>query len=152
MKKIAVFPGSFDPITKGHESVINRACSLFDEIYVAIGINTSKKYLFSLDERKNWIESTFADNSKIKIITYDILTVDLCKKLKANYILRGLRNTTDYNFEYSIAQTNRNIDKQIETIFLVTDAAFAAINSNIIRDIYIHGGDIKQFIPDAIAI
>ncbi|RLD25316.1 MAG: pantetheine-phosphate adenylyltransferase [Bacteroidetes bacterium] len=150
--KRAVFPGSFDPFTKGHESVINRACDLFDEIYIAIGINSNKKYLFSLEDRKKWIESTFVDNSKIKVITYDTLTTELCKKLDAKYILRGLRNSADFNFEYGIAQTNRDLVSDIETIFLLTDLKYATINSSIVRDIYVHGGDIKQFIPNAITI
>ena len=152
MIKRAVFPGSFDPFTKGHESVINRSYDLFDEIYIAIGINSNKKYLFPLEDRKRWIEDTFADKSKIKVITYDTLTTDLCKKMDAKYILRGLRNSTDFNFEFSIAQTNRDLVSDIETIFLVTDLKYAAINSSIVRDIYVHGGDIKQFIPDAISI
>ena len=152
MIKRAVFPGSFDPITKGHESVINRAYDMFDEIYIGIGINSNKKYLFTLEDRKKWIEATFADKSKIKVITYDTLTTELCKKLDAKYILRGLRNSTDFNFEFSIAQTNRDLAPGIETIFLVTDVEYAAINSSIVRDIYVHGGDIKQFIPDAISI
>ena len=152
MIKRAVFPGSFDPITKGHESVINRAYDMFDEIYIGIGINSKKKYLFALEDRKKWIEATFSDKSKIKVITYDTLTTELCKKLDAKYILRGLRNSTDFNFEFSIAQTNRDLAPGIETIFLVTDLKYAAINSSIVRDIYVHGGDIKQFIPDAISI
>jgi len=152
MIKKAVFPGSFDPITKGHESIIKRSLDLFDVIYVAIGINTSKKYLFPLEDRKSWIEKTFADEEKIKIITYDTLTTKLCESLGAKYILRGLRNTTDFNFECSIAQTNRVIVPGIETIFMVTDVEQSAINSNIVRDIYIHGGDINPFIPDAVDI
>lgn len=152
MSRKAVFPGSFDPITKGHESVINRACDLFDEIYIAIGINTNKKYLFPLEDRKQWIIATFKNNPKIKVISYEILTSELCKKLGARYILRGLRNTSDFNFEFSIAQTNRALVPGTETIFLVTDVEYAAINSSIVRDIYIHGGDIKQFIPDAVNI
>ena len=150
--KRAVFPGSFDPVTKGHESIIRRAARLFDEIYVAIGINTNKKYLFPLEDRKKWIENTFADEPKIKTVIFDYLTVDLCKKLDAGYILRGLRNTSDFNFEYGIAQMNRDLDQNIETVFLITSPEFTAINSRIVREIYIHGGDIKQFIPDAIKI
>jgi pantetheine-phosphate adenylyltransferase len=152
MIRKAVFPGSFDPITKGHESVINRSCDLFDEIYVAIGINANKKYMFPLEDRVKWIETTFAGNPKIKVVTYNILTSELCKNIGAKYILRGLRNSTDFNFEFSIAQTNRALVPGTETVFLVTDVAHAAINSSIVRDIYIHGGDIKQFIPDAITI
>ena len=150
MKRRAVFPGSFDPITKGHESVIARAYDLFDEIIIGIGINSKKKYLFSLEDRKKWIETTFAGKSKITVITYDTLTTELCKKLDAKYILRGLRNSSDFNFEYGIAQTNRDLVSDIETIFLVTDLKYAAINSSSVRDIYVHGGDIKQFIPNAL--
>ena len=148
--KIAVFPGSFDPITRGHESVVNRASSLFDRIYVAIGINANKKYLFDLATRKKFIEETFSSNSKIEVIDYQKLTVELCHDLKANYIIRGLRNGTDYNFEYSISEANRQMDDSIETIYLSTEAKYSAINSSIVRDIYRHNGDIKAFIPDAI--
>jgi pantetheine-phosphate adenylyltransferase len=149
---IAVFPGSFDPITKGHESVIRRAANLFDTVYVAIGINQNKSYLFTLEDRINWIKKTFEDLPCIEVKTYDYLTSKLCEQVGANYLIRGLRNTTDFNYEFSIAQINRSLKADLETVFLVTDAEYAAINSSIVRDIYIHGGDVSQFIPDAITL
>jgi pantetheine-phosphate adenylyltransferase len=116
MKK-AVFPGSFDPLTLGHEDIIKRAIPLFDEIVIAIGINSEKKYMFSLNERKRFIEQTFKNEPKISVITYEGLTIDLCAKINANYILRGLRNPADFEFEKAIAHTNRKLSK-IETVFL----------------------------------
>jgi len=150
--KIAVFPGSFDPITRGHESIVNRASSLFDVIYVAIGVNHNKKYLFDLETRKEFIKATFSSNKKVKVIDYQKLTIELCQDLKANYILRGLRNGGDYDYEYSISQANRQMDERIETIFLATEPKFSAINSSIVRDIYRNGGDIKAYIPNAIKL
>ena len=150
--KIAVFPGSFDPITLGHESVINRASVMFDKIYVAIGINANKKYLFDLEDRIKFIKKTFESNPKVEVRSYATLTVQLCQELGATSIIRGLRNTDDFNFEFSIAHANRKMDANIETIFLATDPEFLAINSSIVRDIYRHGGDIKAFIPDAIEL
>lgn len=150
--KIAVFPGSFDPITKGHESIVNRACELFDKIYVAIGINANKKYLFELEERIRFIKQTFASNNKVEVITYSSLTVNLCVDLKAQFIIRGLRTSVDFNYEFPIAETNRNLPGSIETIFLASEAKFLAINSTIVRDIYRHGGDIKEYIPDAVTL
>lgn len=150
--RIAIFPGSFDPITKGHESIVNRASDLFDRIYVAIGINAKKKYLFDLDTRKKYIEDTFVSNSKVEVISYQKLTVELCKDLNAKYILRGLRNSDDVNYEFSIAYANHEISNSVESIFLATEPKYSAISSSIVRDIYKHGGDIKAFIPDAIIL
>lgn len=150
--KIAVFPGSFDPITKGHESIVNRASELFDEIYVAIGVNANKKYVFDLENRIKFIEETFATNDRVKVISYQNLTVNLCKELGAKYIIRGLRNSTDFDYEYPIAETNRTMEGGVESVFLAADAKLMAISSSIVRDIYRHGGDIKAYIPDAIKI
>ena len=150
--KIAVFPGSFDPITLGHESIVNRASSLFDKIYVAIGVNANKQYAFDLETRKRFIEATFSSNKKVEVIDYQKLTVELCKELNANFILRGLRNSNDYNYEYPISSANRQIDEAIETIFLATEPKYSAINSTIVRDIYRNGGDLKAYIPDAIKL
>jgi pantetheine-phosphate adenylyltransferase len=150
--KIAVFPGSFDPITRGHESIVNRACTLFDTIYIAIGINANKSNLFSLDKRTKYIEETFKNNPKIKVVSYQELTVKLCRDLGAKFILRGLRNTSDLNYEFPISHANRLLDPAIETVFFITDPGFSAINSSIVRDIYKHGGDIKAFIPDAVEL
>jgi pantetheine-phosphate adenylyltransferase len=150
MKRIAVFPGSFDPITKGHESIIKRALPLFDELYIAIGINAEKKDFFSIDQRVDWIKKVFANYPQVKVIEYNGLTVDLCKKLNANYILRGLRTSADFEFERSIGQINKNLFYGIETIFLLTLPEHTPLNSSIIRDILRHGGDAGQFVPDEI--
>lgn len=152
MTKIAVFPGSFDPVTKGHESMVRRGLPLFDEIVVAIGVNSSKKYFFSLDERKYMLEKTFADLPNVRIETYEGLTADYCKKIGANSILRGLRNSIDFEYEKSIAQMNRGLAPEIETIFMATDPELSAINSTIVRDIIRNGGDGSAFLPDAVKL
>jgi len=145
--KIAVFPGSFDPITKGHQDIIERALPLFDKIIVAIGQNSAKKYHFSLPQRSNFIELTFNNNPKIEVICYTGLTIDFCKSVNANYILRGIRNSADYMYENSIAQMNKAMAGSIETIFIPTIPELAAINSTIVRDILINGGNAEQFVP-----
>jgi pantetheine-phosphate adenylyltransferase len=152
MKKIAVFPGSFDPITKGHESIVRRALPLFDEIIIEAGINPQKTYLFPLDKRLEWIQKVFKDEPKIRVAEYDGLTVDFCRKNNAKFILRGLRATTDFEFERSIAQMNKQLYPDIETIFFLSLSEFIAINSSIVRNIYENGGDISQFVPDNIKI
>ena len=148
--KIAIFPGSFDPITKGHQNIIERALPLFDKIIIAIGKNSAKKYHFSLEERTQFIELTFNNNPKIEVISYTGLTIDFCKSVNANYILRGIRNSADYMYENSIAQMNKAMDNDIETIFMPTIPELAAINSTIVRDILINGGNVEQFVPAAI--
>ena len=148
--KRAIFPGSFDPITLGHVDVINRATDLFDEIVIAIGVNNDKKYLFSLEQRMQFIKDTFADNATIKVTTYQGLTIDYCKKIAADYILRGLRNPADFEFEKAIAQTNRKLSG-IETVFLLTSPDTAFISSSIVRDVYRNKGDISSLVPSAVA-
>ena len=150
MNKIAVFPGSFDPITKGHENIINRALPLFDKIIVAIGENADKKSYFKLSERIKWIETVFSESDKVIVETYSGLTVDFCEKINANYILRGLRTSADFEFERSIGQTNKKLLPSIETVFLLTIPEFTPINSSIVRDVHQHGGNVFQFIPDSI--
>ena len=152
MKKIAVFPGSFDPITKGHESIIKRALPLFDELYSAIGLNAEQKDFFSLEKRKEWIELVFKDYRNVWIITYKGLTVELCKKLNARYILRGLRTSADFEFERSIGQTNKKLNPEIETIFFLTAPEYTPLNSSIVRDVVRHGGDASQFVPTGVEL
>ncbi len=149
--KRAVFPGSFDPVTNGHIDIIERALLLFDEIIIAIGVNAEKKYMFSLEDRKRHLEETFANEPKIKISTYTGLTVDLCKKEKVNFILRGLRNSTDFTYEQSIAQTNASLAK-IESIFLVSTPNVSNISSSIVRDIIRNGGDYRKMVPRSVLI
>lgn len=150
MKK-AIFPGSFDPLTLGHEDIIKRAISLFDEIVIAIGINSEKKYMFSLDERKRFIEETFKNEPKVSVITYEGLTIDLCHRLNADFILRGLRNPADFEFEKAIAHTNRRLSK-IETIFLLTAADTSYISSSIVRDVIRNAGEYELLVPKAVRI
>ena len=150
MERIAVFPGSFDPITKGHESIIRRAIPLFDHIVVAIGENIEKKSYFTLEQRMNWIKATFSGEQSITVVSYKGLTVDLCEKMNARFILRGLRTSADFEFERSIGQINKNLDPGIETVFLLTTPEYTALNSSIVRDILKNGGDPSQFVPDAV--
>ena len=149
--KIAVFPGSFDPITLGHHDIIKRGVGLFDKIIVAIGVNAEKKYMFSLEERKHFIEESFKDEPKVEVITYEGLTIDLCNKVGAQFILRGLRNPADFEFEKAIAHTNRELS-QIETVFLLTAARTSFISSSIVRDVLRNGGDYTILVPDSVRI
>ncbi len=150
MSNIAVFPGSFDPITRGHESVINRALPLFDKIYIAIGTNENKAPYFSIEKRIYWIKQVFHHQPKIDIITYNGLTVTLCKELHATFILRGLRTAADFEYERAIAQTNRFLEEGIETVFLLTTPEHTSITSTIVREIIRYGGDVSKFVPDGI--
>ncbi|OFY92448.1 MAG: pantetheine-phosphate adenylyltransferase [Bacteroidetes bacterium RIFCSPLOWO2_12_FULL_31_6] len=145
--KTTVFPGSFDPFTIGHESIVKRALPLFDQIIIAIGINADKTGFFSLEKRMQWIKDLYKKESKIKIDSYQGLTIDYCKKINAHFILRGLRTSADFEFERAIAQMNREMNNDIETIFLVSEPKHCAINSSIIRDIIRNGGDASQFVP-----
>ena len=148
--KRAIFPGSFDPITLGHTDIINRALPLFDEIIIAVGINTDKKYMFSLKERLNFIKESYINIPKIKVETYSGLTIDFCKKIDADFILRGLRNPADFEFEKAIAQTNRKLSK-IETVFLLTSSDTSFISSSIVRDVLRNGGDISSLVPKSVS-
>ena len=148
-EKTAVFPGSFDPITLGHYDLIKRSIPLFDKIIVAIGVNAEKKYMFSLEERKRFIEESFADEPSISVVTYEGLTIDLCKKMNAKFILRGLRNPADFEFEKAIAHTNRKLSK-IETVFLLTAANTSYISSSIVRDVLRNGGEYELLVPPAV--
>ena len=144
--KVAVFPGSFDPFTKGHESVVQTALNFFDEVVVAIGVNTKKTSFFSVEKRKRHIQSLFDD--RVQVVDYQGLTVDLCKGFESAVIVRGLRDNKDFEYEKSIAFMNRDLSG-IETIFLLTDIRFSHINSSIIRELYSNGGDISSFVTNA---
>ncbi len=145
----AVFPGSFDPITLGHVDIIQRALPLFDEIIIAIGMNSAKKYMFSLEKRIHFIKETFKNESKITVTSYSGLTINFCKKNDVDFILRGLRNPADFEFEKAIAHTNRKLAK-IETIFLLTSANTSYISSSIVRDILRHNGNVSVLVPSAV--
>jgi pantetheine-phosphate adenylyltransferase len=152
MNRIAVFPGSFDPITKGHESVILRAVPLFDQIIVAIGANAEKKSFFTLDQRLGWIKDVFSGEPKITVMPYQGLTVDFCRKVNAKFLLRGLRTSADFEFERSIGQINKQLDPNIETVFLLTAPEYTALNSSMVRDIIRNGGNPGPFIPVAVKL
>ncbi|MBZ0328535.1 MAG: pantetheine-phosphate adenylyltransferase [Altibacter sp.] len=147
--KRAVFPGSFDPITLGHLDIIERAIPLFDEIIIAIGVNADKKYLWSLEDRKRFIETTFASEKTIKVKTYSGLTVDFCKAVSASFILRGLRNTADFNYEQSIAQTNSSL-AGVESVFMMCSPKYSNISSSIVRDVFRNDGDISALVPTSV--
>ncbi|AVM49085.1 pantetheine-phosphate adenylyltransferase [Capnocytophaga sp. oral taxon 878] len=149
--KRALFPGSFDPITLGHHDIITRALDLFDEIVVAIGVNGDKNYMFTIEQRKEFIEKAFADEPKVKVTTYQGLTVDYCKEIDAQFILRGLRNPADFEFEKAIAHTNRKLSK-IETVFLLTAARTSFISSSIVRDVIRNNGDYTVLVPDSVRV
>lgn len=151
-KKIALFPGSFDPITKGHKSIVERALPMFDKIVVAVGTNTAKNSVFPLEKRIKWIEKTFAQYDNVEVVTFNSLTVDFCREIEAKYILRGLRNSTDFQYERNIARINQELDSEIETIFLMTKPDDAAISSSLVREILSFGRDVSQFIPEEITI
>ena len=149
--KRALFPGSFDPITLGHHDIIKRALDLFDEIVVAIGVNGDKNYMFTVEQRKEFIEKAFADEPKVKVTTYQGLTVDFCKENDAQFILRGLRNPADFEFEKAIAHTNRKLS-QIETVFLLTAARTSFISSSIVRDVIRNHGDYTVLVPESVRV
>ncbi len=150
MEKIAVFPGSFDPFTIGHESVLKRALPIFDKIIVMLGVNDQKKYLLPIEVRKQIIEDVFEGIKKIEVEIHDGLTVDFCKKVGATHILRGLRTSADFEYERAIAQVNKKMYNDIETVFLLTLPEHTPVNSSVVRDILKHNGDISMFIPDKI--
>ncbi|MEO6131895.1 MAG: pantetheine-phosphate adenylyltransferase [Saprospiraceae bacterium] len=146
----AVFPGSFDPITTGHIDLVKRALPLFDEIIIAIGINSQKQTLFELEKRKLWIEAAFAGESRVKVDTFQGLTVHYCKKVNARFIIRGIRNASDFDYEKTISQINHIVGEQVETLFLISGPEFSHISSTIVREIIKGGGDARPFLPDSV--
>jgi pantetheine-phosphate adenylyltransferase len=152
MNKRAVFPGSFDPFTIGHEAIVRRALSLFDEIIIAVGANALKKNYYPLATRKKMISVVFSDEPRITVDHYEGLTVDYCRKIKAGYLIRGLRTAADFEFERAIAQVNKVMAPEVESVFLLTVPEHSHINSTIVRDIIRSGGDASIFVPHAIKL
>lgn len=151
MDKTAVFPGTFDPITLGHVDIVNRSTHLFDKIIIAIGINTNKKTLFSIEQRLGWIKEIFKNEPKVEVVTYECLTVEFCKQNDAKYILRGLRNGTDFDYEMHIAQMNKALNPEIESVFVMTAPEYSYISSTIVRDLIIYNGDYSKMVPKVVA-
>lgn len=150
--RIAIFPGTFDPITKGHEALVRRALPLFDKVIIAVGVNSTKNAMFAMEQRQKWISELFAGESKVEVVAYEGLTIDLCRKHNARYILRGLRTSADFEYEKAISQMNREMAKDIETVFMATDPVYSAINSTIVREIIKNGGDISAFVPAVVSV
>lgn len=152
MQKIAVFPGSFDPVTRGHEALVIKALPLFDEIIVAIGLNTQKRSMFSVEQRLEWLQTVFKEYPKVKTAQFTGLTIDFCKQVNATFILRGLRTSADFEFERCIGQVNRVLNPDVETVFLLTPPEYNSIHSSIVREIYSCGGDVSSLVPQSIFI
>ena len=152
MKRIAIFPGSFDPFTIGHESIVRRAMTMFDSIVIMIGYNSNKKPFFPLDKRIGWINEVFKNDDNISVEIHEGLTVDFCKKVNAKYILRGLRTSSDFEYERAIAQINKQMYPDLESVFLLTLPEHTPVNSSIVRDIILHGGDASRFLPEILDI
>lgn len=148
--QIALFPGTFDPVTFGHLDIIERALPLFDRLYVGIGINSNKQPMFSAETRAQWLSELFKNESKVAPLIYEGLTVDCCRKIEANYIIRGIRYVNDFEYEKAIADMNRSLDKNIETVFLTCLPKYTSIASTLVRDVIKNGGDVSQFVPDSV--
>lgn len=148
--KIAIFPGSFDPITIGHVDIVKRSIPLFDKIIVAIGVNTQKKYLFSLEERTAWIKTVFSEYPTIEVTNYQGLTINYCKEIGAQYLLRGIRSASDFEYEKTIAHLNHTMDADVETILMLSPPEYSSISSTIVREIILGKGDVSKFVPKEI--
>jgi len=147
MQRICLFPGTFDPVTLGHIDVITRAVSLFDKLVIGVGINSSKQPMFTLEQRTGWFKEIFKDEPRIEVTGYEGLTVEFCKKIGANYILRGIRYVSDFEYEKAIADMNRMLEPGIETLFLTCSPDYSTISSTLVRDVIRNGGDVSKFVP-----
>jgi len=145
--KIALFPGSFDPVTKAHVDILKRSLPLFDKVVIGIGLNSTKTAYLTIEKRKEMLRAVFADEPKVEVQTYEGLTVEFCKKIKSNYMIRGIRTVSDFEYEKAIAQMNHALVPEIESIFIVSKPGYSSISSTIVRDIMRNNGDVKQFIP-----
>lgn len=150
MQRICLFPGTFDPITLGHVDIIQRAVSLFDKLIIGIGINVSKQPMFTMEQRVEWMQEIFKDEKRIEVAGYEGLTIDFCKKINAQYILRGIRYVSDFEYEKAIADMNRMLAKEVETIFLTCSPAYSTVSSTIVRDVIRNGGNVSMFVPGAV--
>ncbi len=148
--KIAVLPGSFDPITTGHVDIVRRALPLFDKMYIAIGVNSQKKYLFPLQQRLDWLNELFSDEPKIEIVHFEGLTLHYCQKIGAKYLVRGIRNAADFDYERTISQINHTVAKELETVFFIAKPELSHVSSTIVRELILGKGDISSFVPKAI--
>jgi len=151
MQRIALFPGTFDPITIGHLDIIHRALPLFDKLVIGIGRNANKSAMFSEEQRMKWIKEIFRDNPKVSVAVYEGLTVECCRRVGANFIVRGIRYVNDFEYEKAIADMNRSLDKDIETVFLTCLPQYTSVASTLVRDVIRNGGNARQFLPDAVA-
>lgn len=150
MQRIALFPGTFDPVTFGHLDIIERSLTLFDKLYIGIGMNANKAPMFSGEQRITWLNDLFKNEPKVESVMYEGLTVDCCKRVDANYILRGIRYVNDFEYEKAIADMNRSLDGNIETVFLTCLPKYTSVASTLVRDVIRNGGDVSQFVPDVV--
>jgi pantetheine-phosphate adenylyltransferase len=150
MERICLFPGTFDPVTFGHLDIMERALPLFDKLVIGIGVNANKAPMFSPEQRAEWLDEIFKQEPKVKTVIYEGLTVDCCKRIGANYILRGIRYVNDFEYEKAIADMNRSLDSAIETIFLTCLPKYTSVASTLVRDVIRNGGDVSQFVPDVV--
>lgn len=151
MQRVALFPGTFDPITIGHMDIIQRALPLFDKLIIGIGRNVNKKAMFTEERRLRWIQQIFNNTPEISVVLYEGLTVDCCKRVGANFILRGIRYVNDFEYEKAIADMNRSLDSNIETVFLTCLPQYTSVASTLVRDVLRNGGDVTQFLPEVVA-
>jgi pantetheine-phosphate adenylyltransferase len=150
--RIAVFPGSFDPVTLGHVDIVKKGLSLFDKVIIGIGNNAEKKYMFPLQKREQWLKEVFAEEPRVEVNLYSGLTIDFCREVNAGFILRGLRNAADFEFEKAIAHTNNIISGGIETVFVLSRQEYGSLSSSIVRDVLRHGGNASIFLPAGVRI
>ncbi len=149
MERIAAFPGSFDPFTIGHESIVRRSLSLFDRIIIAVGVNSNKPDFFPVEKRMQWIKEVFEYDENVSVTNYEGLTIDFCKSANAKFIIRGIRTSADFEYERSIAQVNKAMDSEIETVFILAAPEYSSVTSTLVRDIIRHGGDASKFLPNS---